>query len=95
MMSALGKLAPATELRLPEQKEFDGKVFPLAVSPGNNSLDPAFTDIASLVEWVRNQRETFDSLLLEYGAIFFRGFPINDPSDFDAFVKVCTEKRSG
>lgn len=69
------------ELQLPEQKEFDDKLFPLAL----NAL--ALQDMTSTLEWVHHQQTTLDKLLLEYGAILFRGFPVKDPTDFDSFVK--------
>ncbi|KAK7095320.1 uncharacterized protein [Littorina saxatilis] len=69
------------ELKLPEQKEFDGRPFPLTLGT------EALTDLPSALEWVQNQKSTTDELLVENGAIVFRGFPIKTPQDFDSFVK--------
>lgn len=70
-----------TKIQLSEQKEFDGKLFPLAFSA------VSLPEMTSTLEWVQNQQMTVDNLLLDYGAILFRGFPIKDPTDFDNFVK--------
>ncbi|KAK7471590.1 hypothetical protein BaRGS_00035753 [Batillaria attramentaria] len=69
------------EVQLPEQKEFDGRLFPLALGA------VALQDMTSTLQWAHNQQTTIDQLLLENGAIVFRGLPIKDPADFDSFVK--------
>ncbi|XP_076454585.1 uncharacterized protein LOC143289486 [Babylonia areolata] len=70
-----------SELRIPEQKKFHGKPFPLVV--GASRLG----NVSSALEWVESHTDDFEEILVEYGAIVFRGFPLKDPRDFDAFVK--------
>jgi len=64
-----------SELKIAEQKEIDGSLFPLIL--GTES----FKDLNSALEWVKNQRSTVDDLLVKNGVIFFRGFPIQTPQD--------------
>ncbi|KAH3797946.1 uncharacterized protein LOC127838140 [Dreissena polymorpha] len=76
--------AEPISLQSPEQKIFDGKPFPLILRPLIES-GPKSNEAATA--WVREKREVIESLLLNHGAVLFRGFPVNSPEDFDSFVK--------
>jgi len=65
----------------PEQKTFDGRPFPLVLTPSD------VKDTSSTVKWAESERVRLQQLLLEYGAVLFRGFALERPEDFDAFVK--------
>ncbi|XP_063420201.1 uncharacterized protein LOC134705393 [Mytilus trossulus] len=74
------------EVKLPEpqQKVFSGEVFPYIVSPAESS---DLADINKTCNWVENNRQYVESCLIKYGAVLFRGFPIENPEMFDKFVK--------
>jgi len=74
-------LPDVTSVRLPEQKEFDGKPFPLILIPTVTGRDGS-----GWQQWVRSNVDTLRKLLIEYGAILFRGF-LQSPQDFDVFTK--------
>src|SRR6218665_48449 len=67
-----------------EQKVFDGRSFPLILSPSD-----AFQDkIAQFWnDWAKKNVKVIEALLLKYGAILFRGFPFDTAKDFDEFTK--------
>jgi len=70
------------EVRLDEQKQFeDVGVFPFAFAPQNKD-----SSIEEAVEWVKDNKDKIEEILLRHGAILFRGFPIVDPLAFDKFV---------
>ena len=70
-------------LNAPEQKVFNGQPFPLILTPAKTSLQT----IEGSLEWIRNNKHALEDLLLKYGAILFRNFPVGNPEDFDKFVK--------
>lgn len=70
---------------LPQQKVFDGKPFPLILNPA--LVEGESRDSAGWQRWVAANRETLRKLLVEYGALFFRGFSLDAPADFDLFTK--------
>ncbi|XP_061177233.1 uncharacterized protein LOC133185964 [Saccostrea echinata] len=81
-------LVKEINLPLPQQKDFNGTVFPLILSPNDNCENQtSFDSIANVIEWVQKDKSLIEDQLLRYGAILFRDFPVNSPSDFDAFVK--------
>src|SRR5262249_8351272 len=53
-----------------------GRTMPLVISPAADHVD--------LAEWVGARRDRLDRLLLEHGAILFRGFPLRSARDFEA-----------
>ena len=57
------------ELRLPQQREVDGAVFPLVLGPSTNNGGEW-----NLVDWIRNHQDLLDGMLRKHRAIFFRGF---------------------
>ena len=61
--------------RLVDTKTLDGNSMPLIVSPAVDGVD--------LAEWVANNREELDGYFDAHGAILFRGFALNDASDFE------------
>lgn len=71
-----------TEINIPEQKVFEGQLFPLVLTPESESVVTA--DLAC--DWLKGQRAEISDKLVQFGAIFFRGFPLKDAQDFDKFV---------
>jgi len=71
-------------LRIPEQKVFQGQAFPLVLSPESSLKDK---DHSYWVQWSRDNVDQLKALLHQYGAILFRGFPIDEPVHFDLFAK--------
>lgn len=51
---------------------------PLAVEPAMDGID--------LVGWAKDNRDAIDKLLLDHGALLFRGFNIGSTEDFSRFV---------
>lgn len=85
-----GQKCSVKEITLPEpeQKKFDGTVFPLILSPNDEIENQFFIDsTGKAISWVQNELSNIEAQLLKHGAILFRGFPITCPSDFDIFVK--------
>jgi hypothetical protein len=68
---------------LDEQKEFDGKVFPLALSP---TLDVPSSKLVDLLS-IEKEREKVLSLLKVHKGILFRGFGLQTAEDFHAVVE--------
>ena len=66
-----------------EQKVFDGIPFPLILSPSEAFKD---NDSQFWNDWVKRNIQVIEGLLLKYGAILFRGFPFETPTEFDAFA---------
>ncbi|KAK6978471.1 clavaminate synthase-like protein, partial [Biomphalaria glabrata] len=73
------------EIRISEQKDFDGLVFPLVLSPNPEAGDKIKT-AEDACNWLKSQSGSLQEKLLKHGAVFFRGFPLNDAQDFDKFV---------
>lgn len=69
------------EISFPGQTEYDGRAFPLALA-----CESPEVDLDATVDWVRNRRDWLDAKAIEHGAILFRGFPLETPEDFDAFI---------
>ena len=74
------------ELELPQQKSQDGILFPAVLSP-NYSSDTTAVDLYGFKEAIRANKTWLESLLNKRGVIFFRGFPVNSPSDFNDVVE--------
>eukprot|EP01113_Clastostelium_recurvatum_P032745 TRINITY_DN4244_c0_g1_i3.p1 TRINITY_DN4244_c0_g1~~TRINITY_DN4244_c0_g1_i3.p1 ORF type:complete len:362 (-),score=61.69 TRINITY_DN4244_c0_g1_i3:1300-2385(-) len=77
----------ARQVDIPEQKVFNGLVFPLTISPSTTSNENA--TIEDTVRNLENSHEWLDKLLIKHGAVLFRGFPLLSPVDFDKFVSGC------
>ncbi|KAH9507372.1 hypothetical protein Btru_057942 [Bulinus truncatus] len=73
------------EVWLPEQREFGDEVFPLVLSPKQDSKNRILTS-QDASDWLKKNSAVIQAELLKYGAILFRGFPLNDAQDFDEFV---------
>lgn len=70
----------------PEQRTFDdGLTVPFALSPP--SFSKSISSLEDTVRFVKKFRGRIDEALEERGAVLFRGFPMANPEDFDAFVK--------
>lgn len=61
-----------------------GSSFPLLVQPITPDVQPA--------EWMASERERLDGLLLERGALLFRGFPIRTLEDFERFARAFSDR---
>jgi len=80
----------ATETSIPEERHFDGKIFPLTFSPspvsGTNASDIKEQFKAWLTSNGQNGNDgnkgKIEKLLIEHGAILFRGFHTNSAQDF-------------
>jgi alpha-ketoglutarate-dependent taurine dioxygenase len=72
-----------TEIRIPEQKVFDGRPFPLVLAPNPSHVD---RDAAYWIKWSTDNIDRLKLLLHQNGAILFRKFPF-EPADFDLFAK--------
>mmetsp|Transcript_8371 Transcript_8371/g.14189 ORF Transcript_8371/g.14189 Transcript_8371/m.14189 type:complete len:333 (-) Transcript_8371:150-1148(-) len=65
------------------QKEYDGKPFPLCISP-----DPSTSaDLNTFKEWMSTHQNDLDNMLREYKAVYFRNFPVANVNDFDEVVQ--------
>jgi len=71
-------------VNITEQKIFDDLPFPFILSPSDDFKDK---DSHFWNGWVKENIRVIESLLLKYGAILYRGFPIDNPTKFDAFTK--------
>lgn len=67
----------------PEQKIFNGLPFPLILTPKESN----FKSADDTVSWLKKNKDQIKCLLLEHGAILFRGFPVHSAEKFDSFVK--------
>lgn len=47
----------------------------------------ALPSLSSVEQWVRESRGRLDQQATEYGAVLFRGFPLETDQDFDAFIR--------
>lgn len=65
---------------IPEQKVFDGQVFPLI-------LYPEWEGARDWKIWLVDNIETIKKLVYKFGAILFRGFTIDSAQSFDDFCK--------
>jgi hypothetical protein len=69
------------EISIPEEKKFGDVVFPLSLGPTTE-----IKTIENAIEYIKKNMDSLMNKLLIHGAILFRGFPINDPKDFNDFV---------
>lgn len=59
----------------------NSKIFPLVVSPDVDSSKEG------LMQWINKNQSDIEQKLLHYGAILFRGFDIQSPTDFEQVAK--------
>lgn len=71
------------EIQIPHQKVYNGVQFPSVLYPNHRNPFP----LPILAQAVRNEKPLLDSLLLNSGALLFRGFPVKTASDFNEFVE--------
>lgn len=62
------------------QLHLDGSTFPAVLE--NRS---GMTSLEDVVNWVKDNKQELESVLIESGALLFRGFPINSAETFDQF----------
>lgn len=65
---------------IPEQKTVYGLDFPLVVTPHNEAVAK---DKTAFNQWINENREELQALLVKYGAILFRGFPVENADEFE------------
>ncbi|MCP4003847.1 MAG: SyrP protein [bacterium] len=70
-----------TTTAVPDQQKHYDSVFPLAYVCSTEGASP--TDAA---DWAREHSSELTAQSGRHGAVFFRGFPLVTPEDFDAFV---------
>lgn len=82
----LSEVAPAAAvpIQIPQQKIFEGRPFPLVLSPSEEVSQGG--GAASVAAWVKRRGATLDRQLAEHGAILLRGFPVGSASDFNDVV---------
>jgi hypothetical protein len=68
----------------PEQKVYNEKTFPLILSPASSTEFKSQDDFNS---WCVSNTTLLKSLLIEYGVLAFRGFPLKEPIDFSNMVE--------
>ena len=66
-------------LSLPNQQEYDGATFPLALGPEAGSLGEAR-------DWIAEKAGQIEGQAAAHGAVLLRGLPLATPEDFDAAV---------
>lgn len=73
------------EIQIPQQKLYNNGIrFPSAVSP----VSPTTSwSLSHFTQSIQTQKPFLESLLLESGAVVFRGFPVKTASDFNHVVE--------
>ena len=66
-------------LSLPNQQEYDGETFPLALR-----LEAG--DLKQACGWIAENAEQMERYAATHGAVLLRGLPLTTPEDFDALV---------
>jgi hypothetical protein len=67
-------------LKIPEQLDCDGSVFPMIVVN-----DGSLQTQAQCATWIKANLPELETQLHQSGAVLFRGFPINSAETFDEF----------
>ena len=71
----------------PEQliktEPLDDLAMPLVVRPAADGVD--------LVSWAEGHQEEIERLLMEHGALLFRGFGVQSADDFETFAKITSD----
>mmetsp|Transcript_22079 Transcript_22079/g.38142 ORF Transcript_22079/g.38142 Transcript_22079/m.38142 type:complete len:343 (-) Transcript_22079:1298-2326(-) len=82
----VGHQSKLVETSIPEQKVVDNKPFPLVLTAGSKWKSPnASPTKEQFLEFLRANQEELNALMLQYGAVLFRGLPIDDAIAFDEF----------
>ncbi|XP_044497510.1 clavaminate synthase-like protein At3g21360 [Mangifera indica] len=75
---------PFTELQIPHQRNYNSVSFPLVLSRNPTTLP---FSVSLFTETITTHKYILHSLLLESGAVLFRGFDINTAKDFNDVVE--------
>lgn len=62
------------------QREYNGATFPVVLSFKNNITKD------QLLQWLSESKDLINNLVLKYGVIIFRGFPLRNAEDFYDFL---------
>jgi len=65
---------------------------PLVITPVDSTLSD---DREAFTTWYRQHQTIFDSMLLEFGCLLFRGFPLRENADFQAIAQHYPEHAFG
>ncbi|QLL12565.1 TauD/TfdA family dioxygenase [Pseudomonas chlororaphis] len=65
---------------------------PLVITPLDSTLRD---DRAAFASWYERHRSVFDTLLLEFGSLLFRGFALRDTADFQRIAQCYPEHAFG
>jgi alpha-ketoglutarate-dependent taurine dioxygenase len=57
---------------------------PLFIEPAGSELN----DLPGFLHWITDHRKTLDALLLDYGGIVFRGFPVASSTQFSELAQL-------
>ncbi|KAH7565320.1 hypothetical protein ACOSP7_020359 [Xanthoceras sorbifolium] len=77
-----------TVTQIPQQRSFNSVPFPAVVSPNPTTTASAVpSSVTHLTETIKTQKPFLDALLHKTGAVFFRGFDIKTPQDFNDVVE--------
>jgi hypothetical protein len=71
---------------IPEQKFFNGLVFPLTLI-ADKVDDQCCNKFSFLHHWIGHNKDHLDDLLRKHKAILFRNFDIKNFNDFDSIIK--------
>lgn len=96
-MKPVTDLPPEVKAATHEQQQIiDDKPFPLIMTPSEPidlTLNPAYLECTDKrsppywINWVEKHADELNQLLIKYGALLFRGFPVQTATDFDSFTK--------
>ncbi|KAL6996401.1 hypothetical protein U1Q18_006529 [Sarracenia purpurea var. burkii] len=75
-----------TEITVPQQRTYNGDLFPTVLSPKPDCAALA-SNVSVLIEAIRAHKPWLQSLLHKTGAILFRGFPVATASDLNDVVE--------
>lgn len=69
--------------KLTEQKQVNNLDFPLLVTPPNQDVQQ---DEKTFLDWVSNNKAELHELLIQHGAVLFRGFPVASSQAFEEML---------
>ena len=81
----MSELTGVREATISTQQQHGTDTFPLIIEP---AID--HPDVGSAAQWVAKHRATLVDRCEVHGAVLFRGFPLKDANDFDAFIRAFT-----
>jgi len=84
-MSIAPQAVNLTQVNLTKTSYFASEqMMPLVIQPALDDVD--------LIDWARSHRGSIETQLLDHGAILFRGFNTQSPSEFEQFaLRICPE----